>query len=133
MQFARYYHAVNEPLKALKQIQNGQLNNETMEALQAVHPDLLNEMRQVVINHMNVEQARKLPYAKKLALSKFLGQPMDESMTSAMIQSNQNSFNPPPPPQPQTQGRGPKTTLGGLKQLKVASRTATQTHQEEKE
>jgi hypothetical protein len=132
-QFAKYYNAVDQPVSALKQVQSGLLDNETMEALQAVHPQLLSEMRQSVIKNMKIDQAKELSYAKKLALAKFLGQPLDESMLPQAIQANQMIFNPPPPPAPQGKPLGPKTRLGGLKNLKASSRTSTSTNRQEEE
>lgn len=131
-QFSKYYAAVNNPLEALKQVNAGTLNNETMEALQAVHPQLLSEMRQKVIENMNLEKAKNLDYSKKLSLAKFLGQPLDASMTPQAIQSNQNVFNP-PPAAPQPAQKKPRTNLGGLKNLKQAKRTATTTQRDEED
>lgn len=121
-QFGQYYNAVNEPLKALTQVKNGSLSNETMEALQAVHPQLLNEMKQKVTEHMNLDKVKEFPYARKLSLSKFLGQPLDTNMVPQTIQSNQASFNAPRLSQQSTPQQGRKSSLGGLKQLNFSSR-----------
>jgi hypothetical protein len=128
-QFAKYYNAVDEPLNVIPQVNNGSLSNETMEALQAVHPELLSEIRQQVMQHMDLEKAKTFDYGKKIALAKLLGQPLDQSMTPQMIQSTQNMYNPPPPPMPAP--RQKKLPLGGLKQLKLSNRTATQPNREE--
>lgn len=130
-QFSKYYAAVNEPLSSLKQVANGTLTNATMEALQAVHPALLSEMRQKVLETMNLEKAKEFAYGKRLALAKFLGQPLDESMTPQMIQASQNSFNPPASPPPP--GGQKKPTQGGLKQLKASDRTRTATNEKEED
>lgn len=129
-QFQQYYAAVNDPVSALKQVKAGRLTNETMEALQAVHPQLLSEMRSQVIRHMDLERAKKLPYAQKLSLAKFLGQPLDSSMTPQAIQSNQQSLMNPSLSNQTTQAAQRKSTLGGLKQLDLASRARVGDRQE---
>lgn len=128
-QFSKYYTAVDKPTVALKQVNNGTLSNETMEALQTVHPQLLSEMRQQVISHMNIEKAKGLDYGKRIALAKFLGQPLDQSMTPQMIQSTQMMYNPPLAPSPAPRQR--KLPLGGLKQLKLSNRTSTEANRED--
>lgn len=130
LKFNQYFQAVNNPLIALKQIKNGSLTNETMEALQAVHPGLLTELRQKVMESLDLEKTRDLSYGKKLSLSKFLGQPLDHNMTTLGIVSNQASFNP-TSQQAQVSGQ-PKqrSSLGGLKQLHFPMRTATATQRD---
>lgn len=127
-QFSKYYHAFNQPISALKQVNRGTLSNETMETLQAVHPQLLNQMQQQVLQHMKPEKAQALGYGKKLSLSKFLGTPLDESMTPQMIQITQAAYNPPAPQKPAPK---PKLKQTGLSKLNVAKRTSTSTNKEE--
>lgn len=128
--FMTYYRAVNEPLSALKDIKSGTLNQETMEALQATQPQLLNEMRKSVMEHLDPKKARKLPYGVKIALSKFMGQPLDEGMLPSVIMSNQEVFL-----QPQQAGSSEKgkVTQGGLKEMSFANRSETETQEHEKE
>lgn len=110
--FLRYYGAVENPISVLAEVKNGSLGNETMEALAAVHPDLLQEMQQKVMENIHPEKAKNLNFGTKVALSKFLGTPVDASLLPQVIASNQMAF---AAPQPQ-QGGG-KTTQGGLKKL----------------
>jgi hypothetical protein len=131
-QFSKYYQAVNEPLSALDQVKNGSLSNETMEALQVVHPQLFNEMKQKVGEHMNLNKVKEFPYARKLSLSKFLGQPLDTNMVPGTIQSNQAAFNAPRLSQQSTPQQGRKSSLGGLKQLNFSSRVNTRQTEETK-
>jgi hypothetical protein len=100
-----------------------------MEALQAVHPALLQDMRQKVMENMDLKKAKKLPYAQKVSLAQFIGKPLDVNMTPQAIQSNQMSFTNPQLSQQNTQA-SKKSTLGGLKQLDVSERTATATQKE---
>ncbi len=133
-QFNQYYQAVNSPIGTLHQVRNGTISNHAMEALQAVHPHLLHEMRAKVQEHMSLPKAKALTYSQKLGLAKFLGQPLDENMLPAAIQANQMAMQSPNQSQQTSQAQARKggSTLGGLKQLDFASRTATRTsHRDE--
>lgn len=127
-QFNRYYEAVNDPLSVLSSVKDGSISNEQIEALQAVYPHLLSEMRSNVVQNLNPN--KDIPYSTKIALAKFLNTPLDASMTPQSMMSNQIALN---GPQQSAQGmqKAPKgkekTTLGGLKELDVASRSATNT------
>jgi hypothetical protein len=129
-QFNRYYNAVNDPVTALKDIKSGTLSNETMEAIAAVHPQLLQEMRQKVSENIHPEKARNLNYATKISLSKFMGQPMDEGMIPQVFVSNQSAFtNAPQSQQGQAHG-GHKR--GSMAKLEIAEpyKTGSQKLQE---
>jgi hypothetical protein len=107
------YSTVNDPLSVMKKVKDGTLNSGDMEALQMVHPNLLDEMRMSVMNNIDKDTAHKLPSGTKMALSKFLGQPMSEGMMPDHIQFNQAGFIEPP---------GPKATVKGMKNLKMDKR-----------
>jgi hypothetical protein len=125
-QFNQYYQAVNEPLSTFKQVKQSSLSNNHMEALQTVHPQLLQEMRSKVIGEMTTESAQKLPYDQKLTLAKFLGEPLDENMTTLAIVANQLALSSPSQSQ-QTSG----AQAGKGKALKIADRTSTRTNQKD--
>lgn len=122
--FMTYFNAVNEPLTALKAVKNGGLTGETMEALQTVHPELLQEMRQKVMENLDPEKAMKLDYARKVSLAKFLGEPLDENMLPQSVMSYQSAYV--IQQQQKNQGSG-KSTQGGLKQLDLSGLAATHT------
>lgn len=113
-QFMRYYSAVHDPIGALKQVKDGALTNETMEALQAVHPKLLAEMRQKVIENINQDKARSLGYAQKISLSKFMGEPMDNGLIPGILLNNQAAMAA-PSPQAQEQARFSKSQMAKSK------------------
>jgi hypothetical protein len=124
--FMTYYKAVNQPLSALKDLKSGTLLPQTMEALQVTQPHLLQEMRSKVMEHLNPKKAQKLSYPVKMSLSLFMGQPLEEGLIPSVIASNQVSFAGPQ----QSQQSAPKkrnSTLGGLKELNMASRASTET------
>lgn len=125
LQFARYFEAVNDPVSVLDQVKSGTLTNDAMEALSAVHPDLLNEFRSQVLEHLKPEKAKDLPYSTKLAISKLIGQPLDENMTLAMVQANQLALNGPSLSNQSAPQDGRKVNQAGMQKMKLASRTAT--------
>lgn len=129
--FNRYYEAIDNPLNVLKQIKDGSLSNESMEALQSVHPDMLEEMKMKVMENMNPKTAPNLNYSTKIALTKFLGQPLEESMMPQVLMANQASFA--LMPQSPQSSKGGRPTLGGMKQLDLSSRAKTNTEKLEED
>lgn len=129
--FNEYYNAVNDPISLLNNIKDGSLSHPALEAVQAVYPHLLQEMRQNLISNTTPDKLRTLNYSAKMAMAKFLGQPLDENMTPASIMSNQMAIQGPKANiQPGGQG---KSTVGGMKELDLAKRTATNVHDLEEE
>ncbi len=136
VKFMKYSNAVHNPLHALNDIKNGSLSSETMEALQAVHPDLLQSMRQAVMENMNPKKISSLNYSTKIALGKFMGQPMESAMQPQVIASNQAALQMPSSNNPQGAQQGQKrgrSTLGGMKELDLGNRELTRTEHLEKE
>lgn len=125
--FASYYNTVNNPMGLLKQIKQGTLSNESMEAMVNVYPRLLDEMRAKVAENMK----QPANYAAKIALAKFMAQPMDSFQTPASVAANQAAIQSPVSQMGQRMTQKHSTTLGGLKELKMGSRHRTQTEKEE--
>ena len=90
--FTKYYNAVNNPLIAFKQIKDGTLSSQTMEAIQAVHPRLLDDMREKVMSNMHGSKIHNLNYATKISLSKFLGQPLEQGLQPQSVIGNQTAY-----------------------------------------
>ena len=121
--FNQYYQAVNDPVGILRNVKNGSLTNEAMEALQATSPKLLAEMQSKVLQKMDPEKMRNLPYSQKLSIGKFLNQPLDENMVPAAILSNQMAMN---APQMSQQISGAvRPSQKGLEHLAKSGRTDT--------
>lgn len=127
--FLRYYNAVNDPVSVLADIRHGALSNESMEALQAVHPDLLADMRKKLAGELSSKKEAAYPAAVKLAIGKFMGSPMSPSMTPAAIMANQASLN---GPQLGSQ-QAPKMSQrrGTMKALNISELSATRTRRGE--
>lgn len=130
--FNHYYDIVNDPTSILDQVKDGTVNNRQIEALQAVYPHLLQEMRSNVLQFMDSKKGQALDYSTQMALAKFLGQPLDANMTPQALAANQTVYAPPPSPPTPTKTK-PRSTLGGLKELNVADRSQTNTQTLEKD
>lgn len=124
-EFNKYYDAVDNPMNSIKQIKNGTLSNQTMEALYNVHPDLLKQMQSEVIENMSSNKLKSLNYPTKISINKFLGpQVLSSSLNPQVILSNQASFNLPA----QTQKlSGSKSKSNKEKSLGNSKRSATLT------
>jgi hypothetical protein len=126
-QFLDYYTTVNDPLSTLDSIKDGTLNNRQVEALQAVYPHMLTDLRSKLTQDLHKGKDSDMSYASKIALAKFIGTPMDANMTVPSMAVNQMALQPPQPSQtPQGGAKAPKSTLGGLKELDVGQRARTQ-------
>jgi len=91
---------VSDPTSVLNHVKNGTLTSHHMEAMRTVYPDL----HQHMVDKINQElgglkmKGKDVPYSKKIAISKFIGQPLDSTMTSQNMQAIINSAAPNPGP-----------------------------------
>lgn len=89
--FDRYKSIVEKPTLALEQIKTGLIGPETMEALSAVYPKFLDQMRQAVMLEAasQVKAKKEIPYQLKQSISYFLGQPLSTSLLPQNVMNNQ--------------------------------------------
>ncbi len=120
--FGEYYNTVNDPIRALKQIKQGTLSNETMETLTTVYPQLLHEMRVSLTGNMG--KAKGMPYTTKIALAKFMGQPLDSFQMPHSMLANQAAINS-PAKSLQNSAQQMKPTVGGMKEMKMSRNAST--------
>ncbi len=125
IKFNRYHQAVSRPLSALSELEAGQVHPETLEVLAQVYPTLYTEMQTEVMNAMTEAIADKRPvnYQKRLALSAFLGQPIDSSMVPGVAQANQAVLR--AHAVAKAAAEAPKTTASGLGKLGLSDRLKT--------
>ena len=136
IKFNKYFHAVNNPMDALKQVKLGTYSSEMHDTLTNVYPQLLKEMQSKVMAEMTPKRISTLNYSTKIALSKFLGQPLENAMLPQVIASNQAALQMPSSTSPQGAQQGQKrgrSTLGGMKELDLGNRELTRTEHLEKE
>jgi hypothetical protein len=117
--FNRSLEIVEHPLNALKQLKDGTLTSETLEALHTVYPKLINQMQQAVMDNLNEKNVAKMTYQHKLMVSAFLGHDLTNSLSqpsimSAQIQSAPNPTSGPTAPRPKTRVGPSQKGLGKL-------------------
>ncbi len=119
-QFKRYYDVVENPLSALKQVKAGDILPETIETLQSVYPQLYQHMQQAMVNQIGeMKNKKSLSYQTKMAISQFMGQPIDSSLNFQSVMNNQQAFQQ-PAQAPMGQQKPSKT---GMQKITLASRT----------
>lgn len=88
-QWDAYLRAVEDPASVLEDAAGGRLTHEAVEALAAVYPDLLDDLRGRVLEQLSSHPSL-LDYQQRLSLGMLLGMDLDESMTPAAIASIQD-------------------------------------------
>lgn len=91
--FSRYVIAVEQPLSVLDDVGAGLVTSEGVEALSAVYPGLLGEMRQRLLEKVAARQ-QPLGYQQRMTLQRVLGSPLDASDTPAAIAVFQAAYAP---------------------------------------
>lgn len=94
---AKYDNALNiaaKPLTVLNKIQKGTLSSDDVVAIKTLYPGLYTNLTRKLMDEVVRSQDKGLviPYKTKMALSLFLGQPMDSTMTPNALQSIQGGF-----------------------------------------
>jgi hypothetical protein len=129
------HKTVSDPTSVFDHINNGTLNSHHLEALQSVYPDLHQEMIQKSMEHLGIMKTKgeQLPYQKRVSISKFIGQPLDSTMTPDSFQAILRSAG--PNSGPAAQG-GPKkatgVTLNAIQKANKIYETPEQSDQLEK-
>lgn len=105
---AKYNRALDiaeQPLTILKHIQNATLIPEDVQTLQNIYPALYQGLTQKITSEIidRTSQGKLIPYKNRIALSMFLSQPLDSTMTPQAIQSMQPQMPEQPPQAPQKQ------------------------------
>lgn len=120
---------VDDPVSVLDHVRHGTLTSEHMDALSQVHPELLDQMRQQVMENMDPNKVKKLPSTTKIALGTFLGSPITESVSPQAILANQVALQGMIGSVPGMQSKSSKSSQAGLKELKLGDRASTQTEE----
>lgn len=123
--FERYLGVIEKPTSVLAQVRRGTIGPEAIEALNAVYPKLLDQMRQSVQLEANkqVQMKKEIPYQLKQSLSMFLGQPLSHALLPQSIMNNQMVFSANTQQQAQKNGpqKAPPKALGDMGQSGRAS------------
>ena len=88
--FARYVQTVESPLTMLRELQQGTLTREHVEALQVVYPEIYRQIQVKVMD--KISQGTKLSYERRLQLGILLNIPTDSSMQPENLMNLQESI-----------------------------------------
>lgn len=94
---AEYKNALDmaqQPLLVLEKIKSGTLNQKDVLSLRTIYPGLYQNLTQKLTNELinHTAAGGTVPYATRMSLSLFLGQPLDSSMTPESLLSIQAQF-----------------------------------------
>ena len=97
-----------QPLVTLQKIKQGNLSGQDVSLLKSMYPALHARMSQKLMDEMiaHVGKGEMVPYPTRLALSRFMGQPLDASMTPQAILASQPKAQPPNGPAPKAREKG---------------------------
>lgn len=115
--FERYMNAVNDPTSLMDDVLRGDVTAEAIEAVRTVYPQIFQMMQAQVAERIN--QARDLPYKRRMQISMLLGQDMTGTRNPRMGMMAQAVYGTQPPPQKQQQ-----MPVSRAKGLRVAERSA---------
>lgn len=137
-QIAAYKSALSiaqQPLVVISKMKQGTMTPQDVMALKTMYPDLYNrlsdKMTKEIINRGSKDQP--IPYKTRLAMSMFMGQPLDSTMTpqsiiSAQPQSSQSTQTSATQPK-----QGARHSMTGIAKLPNSYRTQAQTRQQDRE
>jgi len=122
--FERYLEAIEEPLSILKDLETNSLTREKVEAVQAVYPQLYQQIQEKTMDAL-AKQGEDVPYKKRIQLGILLDIPSDISLIPENIAALQRQF---------VAGNGKDNTtaavnptVGGLKELSLAEDNMSET------
>lgn len=104
--YERQVKMVEQPLHILKHIKDGSLQPQDIQTINTVYPKLANRLKSSIMEQVINTKSKKqeIPYKTRIALSQFLGEPMD----SSLIQHNMQMAMLVNAPKPQQQPQGKK-------------------------
>lgn len=123
-EYNRQLDIAEQPLMAVKYMKEGSLTPNDLNTLKNVHPQMYQQLSQKIMGELPNSKS-PVPYKTRLAMSLFVGQPLDSTMTPQAIISAQ----PLPPaqvPQGGAPGNKPKRSTSSLNKLSSQYKTPTQ-------
>jgi hypothetical protein len=97
--FERYVRAVSDPLSVLETVKQGRVTREAVEAMQAVYPQLADQVRTGILERL-ADKKHPLPYTQRVALQSLLGNqqgPQDVALLQTVHQPSDNGPSQQPP------------------------------------
>lgn len=131
---AKYNNALNianNPMSILKNVKNGLLTNQDIVNLKNLYPSLYNSMQQKLGQEAisAVTRGETIPYRTKMALSLFIGKPLDSTMSQPAILAAQPIQNQPQAPQQEQPKKGTKSSPA-LQKMGDMSKTPEQSREQ---
>lgn len=120
--FERYVQVIEQPLSVFNELSQGTLTREHVEALQAVYPEVYNQIRSRVMQQI-VDKGPQLAYERKLQIGILLNIPADSSLQPQTVMQLQQSIN----AQPEQQQPAPQFRPSGLQQSEISERSQSAT------
>ena len=98
--YNRVLDIAEQPLLVLQHIKDGRLVPEDVQVLNKLYPALYQKLSQKLYDNVieTTSKGNSIPYDVRMSLSLFLGQPLDSTMTSQFILSQQSKQQPQPMP-----------------------------------
>lgn len=130
-EYNRALDIAQQPLIVMKNIKDGTLTPQDVVHLKSLYPDLYTKFNNEMMHHVvNMEHGEEtIPYKTTLALSLYMGQPLDSTMTPQSLMATQ----PPPQAPPGTQGQPqPKHSMTAVNKLSKGYSTPSQAREAEK-
>lgn len=80
---------VNDPVSVLDRVKDHTINGHHLEAMQTIYPDLHDQMKTQLLEELSQHKQNggTLSYQRRLAMSKFIGEPLDSTMTVQNMQA----------------------------------------------
>jgi hypothetical protein len=94
--FDRYKAAVDDPTIILRHAADGTLVQQEVDAVRAVHPELLQAISVALLAQITKHGVESVPYRSRLMLSLLLGQDMDGSLSIPSLVHAAHGFKPKP-------------------------------------
>ena len=123
--FENYYEVGNDPMVVFKQMKDGALTTQSIEALNAMYPMLYTMMKATISQTLSPDHLKTMSYDKRRAIALFLGKPLDSSMIPQVMASNQLVYSQMGAAKA-AQGET-KTSKTGMEKMNVAGRASTKT------
>lgn len=131
IKFLRYQDAVENPLVVLDELESNNVLPETMETIQTIYPKLYLDIQSSImgklVDKMN-EDSFKLPYQRRIVLSRFLDMNLDSTMLPEIINRNQEVLTKlagEAEQEEQAREEAMRTSQSGADKLSLASRNQT--------
>lgn len=132
--FKRALQIAQQPLMALDHVDKGTLLPQDVTTLKTVYPGLYSRMSDKIYNGLieHIHNGNTVPYTTRIAMSIFLGRPLDSTMTQSSILAAQPQVQGSPSAQPQAKLVSPNHSMKNINKLAGAYATPEQAREASK-